>query len=268
MINLGLITHNIQNSKKISVTKINVNKKFLQTESIPVLKTKHEVNIPKSNFVVNEIIELPKYYCTFLDNNNYYLYGSPNLFNSILFITDDNFRLGSVNKKNELENFKETLIKEYNKNYMKHKLEYAKLNIKKNKLETYIKELNFEKEITPYHGIFQIISDIKKVNILILNNEKNLYECYESLEESDNNIILVIIDNKIVSLLNIYGKLFTNDEIKTIKTYFKCKLVLNKINSYKLNDLQLLANNNNISITINGKNKQKKQLYEELLLLT
>jgi len=270
MVNLNTITQTIQKSKRSmpSKIKINVNKEFLQTENIPVSKQKISVNLPKSKFVKNEIIELPEFYCTFIDNNDYYLYGSPNLFYSVLFITDENFRLGGVNKQNELEKFKEMLLKKFNETYMKFKDEYAKQNIKRNKLEIYVKELNFENEIGLFNGIFQLIADIKQINILILDNSKKLYDSYECLDKSTDNIILVNLDGYLVPLLNIYGNLFSCDEIKTIKTYFKQKLVLNKISTYKLSDLQLLANNNNISITNHGKNKQKQQLYDELLMLT
>ena len=74
MVNLNTITQNIQNSKHIPELKINVYKKFLQTEKIPVYNKQNKVNIPESKFIKNKIKELPEFYNNFVDHNNYYIY--------------------------------------------------------------------------------------------------------------------------------------------------------------------------------------------------
>tara|TARA_B110000238_G_scaffold199850_1_gene248071 strand:+ start:770 stop:1576 length:807 start_codon:yes stop_codon:yes gene_type:complete len=268
MPDLNTITNNIQTSCGGHVPNISVNTHFLQTEAIPESKKRISIKMPKTTFSKNKIIEIPEFCHTFIDNNNYYLYGSPNLFYSIMFIIDENFRLGGVTKKNELDKFKEILLKNFNIIYKKFSFEYASQNIKRTKLETYIKELDFENNIMPFNGIFQLIADCKHINITILNNSKKLYDYYGSLDKSSDNIILVNLEGNLVPLLNIYGNLFSCEEITIIKTYFKRKLVINKLSSYKLCDLQLLANNNDILVKHDNKNKSKQKIYDELLALT
>lgn len=267
MVNLNQITNTIQNCKKVNMPEIKTLPNFLQSEIIPVYKKK-KVDTPVSNFKKNQIIEIPEFCYSFLDENNFYLYGSTDIFHSILFIIDENFRLGGVNTEVKKEEFRQDLLKKLTITYQKHKEIYNTNNIKRTKLETYLKTINFDNNIDINYSIFQLICDIKNINIIILDTQKKIYEKFDSIIPANNNIILIHFEGYILPLLNIYGKLFCNDEIKTIVTYFKKKLILNKISSYKLYDLQLMANNNNISIVINGKKKNKQQLYDELLLFS
>ena len=65
------------------------------------------------------------------------------------------------------------LLKNLNTLFNKNKTFYTKKQIKRNKLEIYIKELDFSKDITVFNGIFQIIADIKNINITSRMMKKN-----------------------------------------------------------------------------------------------
>ena len=84
MASLSQLSLLIQKNNKFKDLNIKIDDMFIQKESIPE-KTKNEIVEEISTFKYNEIIEIPSYF-HFLDKNNYYLYGTPNMFYSVLFI--------------------------------------------------------------------------------------------------------------------------------------------------------------------------------------
>jgi hypothetical protein len=267
MASLSSISPMIQKNTMYSVPDININVDYIQTETIPET-IKPDIVSDVSTFKFNEIIEIPDY-LHFLDVNNYYLYGTSNMFHSVLFIIDEGFRLGSIGKQERLENFRDFLMDNINSSFLRNKILYTKQNIKKKTIEIYLKELLFSKKIENNLDVFNLIADTNKLNIYILDPNKQIYYTYSGQSNSDPNIVLIILEEHVVPLLSIHDCFFSNSDIDKILSYFSPKLFLNKISSYKLSDLQLLANNNTISIT-NDKNKpkNKQQLYDNLLLLT
>ena len=266
MPSLSQISLCIQKNSKFKAQQINVNSNFLQTESVPE-KIKNEKVEEVSIVTHDEIIEIPGYF-DFLDKNNYYLYGSSNMFESVLFIISEDFRLGNISKKDALTTFRDFLLENINSSFTKSKAMYAKNNIKRKPIKTYLKELMFSETIKSNLDVFNLISDTKKINIYILDPDKKLYYNYIT-SSSDKNIILVMWEEHILPLMSIHNNSFSYSDIEKILSYFSKKLILNKFTSYKLPDLQLLANNNDISITLdNNKKKSKQRLYDDLLLLT
>jgi hypothetical protein len=265
MPSLSQISLCIQKNNKFNTPNINVNPDFVQTESVPE-KIKNETVEEVSIVTHDEIIEIPSYF-DFLDKNNYYLYGTSNMFDSVLFIMSEDFRLGNISKKDALTNFRDFLLENINSSFTKSKEMYAKNNIKRKPIETYLKELMFNETIKSNLDVFNLISDTKNINIYILDPDKKLYYNYNS-SSSDKNIILVMWEEHILPLMSIHNNSFSDSDIEKILSYFTKKLILNKLTAYKLADLQLLANNNDISITIDNKKKSKQRLYDDLLLLT
>tara|TARA_B100000787_G_C16191319_1_gene297697 strand:- start:48 stop:848 length:801 start_codon:yes stop_codon:yes gene_type:complete len=256
----------IQRNKKSNTPKINVNPEYQQRESVPeTIKVKpvEEVSIVTHN----EIIEIPKYF-DFLDKNNYYLYGTANMFDSVLFILSEEFRLGNISKMDGLTKLRDFLLENINSSFIKSKEMYSKKNIKRKPIETYLKELLFSKTIKPNLDVFNLISDTKKINIYILDPDKKIYYNYLS-SDSTQNIILVMWEEHILPLMSIHNNSFSDSDMEKILSYFNQKVILNKLTSYKLADLHLLANNNDISITTpENKKKSKQKLYDDLMLLT
>lgn len=267
MASLSRISLLIQKNNTYNSPDIEINPDFIQPVSIPE-SVKKEIITDTNTFKMNEIIEIPNY-LSFLDKDNYYLYGTQTMFHSILFIIDEQFRLGSIGKQERIAQLRNFLLDNLEESFGRNKSIYSKQKIKKKDIETYLKELLFSTEIEPNLDVFNLIADTHKLNIYLLDTEKKLYSHYYS-DRSSQNIILVIFEDHIVPLLSIHSVFFSDHDIGQILSYFCPKLVLNKINSYKLPDLQLIANNNNISITISNstKNKSKQQLYDDLFLLT
>ena len=267
MASLSRISLLIQKNNTYNLPIIEINPNFIQPVSIPE-SVKKEIITDINTFKINEIIEIPNY-LSFLDKDNYYLYGTPTMFHSILFIIDEQFRLGSIGKQERISELKNFLLDNLEESFGRNKSIYSKQKIKKKDIETYLKELLFSKVIEPNLDVFNLIADTHKLNIYLLDTEKKLYSKFYS-DNSSKNIILVYFEDHIIPLLSIHSVFFSDHDIGQILSYFGPKLLLNKLNSYKLPDLQLLANNNNISITNSNsnKNKSKQQLYDDLLILT
>ena len=113
------------------------------------------------------------------------------------------------------------------------------------------------------------LSEYYKCNITLINTKKNIY--YKTLKNHTNKIIIeqkeecwTLCDesshnNSTLSSLKEFDIL-----TKDIVSYDIYNIPLKSLSSYKLSDLQELANKNGIDIKNNGKNKVKNILYEEL----
>jgi len=237
MATLSKLSLLIQQNNKYSVPVIKMNADYIQTETIPVT-IKPVIVSDVSIFKYNEIIEIPDY-LSFLDINNYYLYGTSNMFSSVLFIIDEGFRLGSIGKQERLEEFRDFLMDNIKNSFLRNKSLYNERNVKKKTIETYLKELFFSKKIENNLDVFNLIADTNKLNIYILDTIKQIYYTYSGQSTSYSNIVLVLLEEQVVPLLSIHNCFFSNSDIDKILSYFSPKLFINKISSYKLSDLQL-----------------------------
>jgi hypothetical protein len=269
MVSLAEITKNINNNVHKKTIEIIAENTFEQKTSIPECAVKPQ-QIKETN--KNEIVEIPKFCEQFIDKDNYYMYSSENFIHALLFSIDESFRLGiSDQKKKQLELI-QLIITKMGALFTKYKHIYGKKGFKKNKIDKYLKEINIHnlQEIDYSTEIVNLICDIKHINVIILSVETELYEKIESSEHSDINIVIVNENSYYYPLMNIHGVMYNSIDISNILTYFKKKIKLNKIGSYTLSELQLLANNNTIPINCNNssKKKTKQTLYDELTLLT
>ena len=113
------------------------------------------------------------------------------------------------------------------------------------------------------------LSEYYKCNIILINTKKNIY--YKTLKDHTNKII---IDQKEDCWTLCDKSSYNNSTLSSLKefdiltkdvvSYDIYNIPLKSLSSYKLSDLQELANNNGIDIKNNGKNKVKNILYEEL----
>lgn len=147
-------------------------------------------------------------------------------------------------------------------NYTNYKYNSRKLNIRK--IQEGLQEKNTLTTII-------YLSDKYKINIYVYNkSNNNTYLVSTDKIKNKENIYLELNNNKFkkVETLNINNVITEIDEIKFINNNIKTKDIyikyLNPITKYKLNDLIDIANNNNISIKINNKNKTKQQLYDDI----
>lgn len=181
----------------------------------------------------------------------------------IISLNDENYQLLPVSEKSfylkqkrleigsEIEENK-SLIESYNfNNYLSMKKIQSGL-MKKNSISSLF-----------------FLSEYYKCNITLINTKKNIY--YKTLKDHTNKIIIeqkeecwTLCDessnnNSTLSSLKEFDIL-----TKDIVSYDIYNIPLKSLSSYKLSDLQELANKNGIDIKNNGKNKVKNILYEEL----
>ena len=253
------------------------------------------------NYNFNEIIDIPNKLDDIFDNqlgSNYYLYGvnkENSFLISLLYIFSKEFKMKTQDKQlifsKELQ---ELLIFELPTYFKKYK--YSSFGFKMTSIIENINSNNVDE------GVLRYIYDYYKVNIVVLdyNNDKYLTGTDYNDNYNEKNIIIIKNENIYLPLVNMFGSM-------TSKLLYKCiinKLKINKeissnivveqiipnnynnqnssnnvieqsknivlkaCSSYKLSDLQDIANKFNISITkdVNGKtkNKTKQTLYDEL----
>tara|TARA_B100000902_G_C27281531_1_gene902058 strand:- start:635 stop:1318 length:684 start_codon:yes stop_codon:yes gene_type:complete len=176
-------------------------------------------------------------------------------------------------EKNEIECL--TLNKEHKKSFIKNKkLEiYEKFsNYSANYKKAFHRNLlqkAFQKENVLSSILF--LNDFYKINTIIYNeNMKKYYQT--SLKDytpfvciyKDNNWFYSeethIIEDEISDITELKNILEIDIDIYIMKPY------LQNISKYKLTELQEIANEMNILIQTNGKNKLKKKLYDEINL--
>lgn len=268
--NLNDITHTVKHSKNTcNLDQLEINEKFIQMDSIPENMIKIdtvETIVPVEKKVVrfkeNEIIEVPSLFTDMLDMNNFYMYGTFNVIDSIMYIIDKSHKLKSIQeRKDAIESFKQDLILNISSLLTKYPY-YKDNNYKKNKLEMSVKKETYDK------CVLKLLCDYKGINIAIIDSNTKYYIYLESEEISNHNIILIKLDNHLLPLIHIYGYIFNNDETKNIVNLFQKSIQLKKISNYTLGELRDLAKSNNITLTTEHKNKTKLELYNELTLLT
>lgn len=144
-------------------------------------------------------------------------------------------------------------------NYNKHfKKKLIQINLQK------INNLSSCLYLCDYYKINIVIFDKNKDIYIKLNNKyKNnqIYKFDNGWSKQDNTI-----DYIEKSIYDIDINEYLIDDLN--KKYNIYNTGLKAISNYKLADLQMIANNNNIDINVNGKHKLKKQLYEDLSKLS
>lgn len=274
---LNQITSTIKSIKKFNSFKINTNN-FLQSGDIPenfvmeaetsdisLIETSNNIN---NSFVYeqNEILEIPSYFCDFLDLNKYYIYGCSNYLESILYILDADYKMKNATEKlSVISDFKSILLENLNTSYKK--FNYMTEGLKKTIIKNSLENNEFD------YSVIKYISDFMTINILLINIENKKFSDYKCTivdsSEIKNNIILLKFKTHIIPLIHICGEVFTYKDLQKIKLNFDEYKTLNKISTYTMNDLIDIANKNNISIysdNINSKKKLKQQLYNDINL--
>ena len=242
----------------------------------------------KSNKLVyndSDIIDIPNFLKLFFEQNkleckNYYLYGIKNLdsfFTSLILLSEPDYIIKSRSEKlGYISSFKKELAINLSSNFKK--FNYKKFRFGKDKM---IDELINTNNVN--YSLQVVTVDNIKVNTCILDIENKVYIYIETQSETDKYYIIVKLNNNYLPIMNVNNNhLFEQDHFNYIKENFnkynfstsifkERKLDINEttlkaITSYKVADLQELANNHNISIKKDGnKNKTKKELYQELL---
>jgi hypothetical protein len=277
-LNLNEITKCIKFKKHEEYPIINNINRFTQSYSIPENISVNKVNNKPQNiqqkqlieFISNEILEIPKYFSEFINLNEYYIYGCDTILESLIYILNTDYKLeNSSNKKKKLEEFYISVLEKFNFIFFKYKDFYNKHKIKRSEAEKIIKEIFLNKnnlELNKALVFCYIICNIYEYNIIIIDVDKKMYKkIYNNYEK---NIILIEAANKYLPLIQIYNKILNNSDIDNILGGFNEKIDLKKISNYSLNELQEFAEKNNISILDNNKKKTKKQLYDDLTLLS
>lgn len=265
-VTLNDITKYIKMNSNFPESKLNVDLSFLQPNTIPVniVNERNCTNSPgqivnEISYKENDIIEIPSKLNTFLDLNNYYLFGCLNLVDSILMTIDESYKLFSKTEKEEhIINFISEMRLKLDSLYKINSSFYETLKVRKNKID---QELN--KGVYNLY-ILQLIADFKNINITVLDLNKDIYITYKS-NNSNNNVILINITSKYVPLLHIYNYKFSDEDIISITSQFNNNLTLKAISNYTLKDLQTISLEYNINLTNEDlKKKTKQQLYDEL----
>ena len=243
------------------------------------------------NYNFNEIIDIPKKMETIFDNqlgSNYYLFGvnkENSFIISLLYVISKEFKLKTQDKQLAFsKELCELLVNELPSYFKNNK--YSNYGFKMSSISE-----NLRNDIID-EGVLRYLYDYYNINIIVLdyNNEKYLVGNDYNNNFNEKNVIIIKNENNYIPLVNMFGsmptkllfkcilnKLKINKEINIVQTNIidtsnkNNKLSLKAFSSYKLGDLQLIAKDNNISITedINGKskNKTKQKLYDELISL-
>lgn len=251
-------------------------------------------------FIENSIINIPKKLNDLFDNqisDNYYLFGLPkknSFLMALLYILSHDFKLKK--NGNDKDKFIEVLLQDLIRELPKYFKDggYSAKNFSRTKIEENLTKNSIDR------GVVYYISDYYNINLILLDYNTMKYHIGVDYSEEKNNVIIIKNYQDYIPLIHIYGehpsnlifksiinkleiknKLDIGTESKTTKKLsFKIKQTnsndkpkkfkLKSINSYKLNELQELANKNNIETHFfdeknkKKKNKTKSKLYEEL----
>ena len=272
-INLNRITttiKSVKNTKKfifksssfIQPFHIPENQIDIESENI-IFNEKYESFKPLMTYVENEIIEVPEIFSEFLDLNNYYIYGTVNIYETITILLNREFLgEGKMDKKDVVETLKNKLLDELNINYKK--FDYKKTYMTKNNL---IQNLN-ESPSTMNNDILRYFCDVLKINCLYIDIETKKYKLFKCFNQEVvvDNIVVIGYNKNILPLVNIRYDKFTYKDLLKIKDYFKEVVTLKTISAYSMVELVELAEDNKINLkqTEINKKKTKQMLYDEL----
>ena len=301
-VSIGNITNRIKSNKQNIKINLNVNTDFEQTNSIPkrikqtLLKNNKEPNETTSDidYNENEVINIPKKINMIFDNllcDNYYLYGIPinsnSFLNSLLYVILSDFKFKTVTEQSKYSvQLLESLLNDID-TYFKNN-EYSSIGYKKSMMIENIKNGIWDTPELHY------LTDYYNINLIILDYYKFTYQCSQNYNEHNNNVIIVKYNTMYLPFIHIFGEYPSNLIYKCIVNKLKINnlntvakkidveltpeghdsetnditkkcVFLKALSSYKLDDLQKMAQLNNISIQKeNGKNKTKKQIYNDM----
>jgi hypothetical protein len=276
-VTMNMITSTIKSARNIDKTfKVNTgNNRYHQPYSIPENVVSQEdrdcaidtgvIPIQQTNmihYIENELLEIPAYFDTFLDLNQYYIYGCKSFLDSLMLILDVDFKIMNVdNKQAEINKLNNLLVDNLNTCYKDYG--YNALGIKKTEIKQSIADKSFN------HIILKYICDFLNINVLVINIENKIYiehKCF-NIDDTKNNIILLQYQEHVLPLVHMYGENFTYKDLQKIKLNFKQLKTIEKISAYSQVELVALAEENKISIYNNNNsnnNNNKKKLKAEL----
>tara|TARA_B110001469_G_scaffold126761_2_gene145319 strand:- start:1289 stop:2194 length:906 start_codon:yes stop_codon:yes gene_type:complete len=296
-VTIGNITNRIKSNKQNIKINLNVNPEFEQQNTIPkrVKKSldklkKEPIETPGDiNYCENEVINIPNKLDNLFDNllcDNYYLYGIPisshSFLSSLLYVILGDFKFKTVTEQSKFAvQLSESLKDDIDKYFKTNK--YSSIGYKKMSMIDNIENGVWENSELHY------LSDYYNINLIILDYYKFTYHSGQNYNEKNNNVIIVKYNDIYLPFIHIFGEYPSNLIYKCIVNKLKINnlndstpkiigtdkikdheptkkgVFLKAITSYKLDELQKLANLNNISIQKeNSKNKTKKQLYDNL----
>jgi hypothetical protein len=294
-LSIGNITKCVKSNKQNIKISLNVNPEFEQSNTIKKrikqnLDNLKDENIETDNqdqgdimYNENEVINIPKKLDNLFDNllcDNYYLYGisinSVSFLNAMLYILLSDFKFkNNAEQQTFSQQLKENLISELPTYFKKNK--YGKMNFKKSEMEDNIENNIFKSNELHY------LADYYNINLVVLDYYKFSYYTGNNYNETNKNVIIVSYNNIYLPLIHIFGEAPCNLIYKCIINKLKInnlekeedvevvedvKVTLKAITSYKLNELQEMCKFRDMSLTLdNGKNKNKTQLYNELVNL-
>ena len=283
-------------------TKVSQNSKYNNTDNKvneqlnnqPNNQNNIQSSIKTSNKLIysdTDIINIPEFLVSFfkdnnINDNNYYLYGIKNqnsFFTSLILLSKSDYIIKTRSEKmGYISSFKKELAISLDNFYKKYNYKSSKFS--KNKMTTQLIDndsINYPLKVV---GV-----DFIKSNICIVDIENKEYMIINSYEETNKGEYYIVVklneyylpvmnvtsnhsfESKFIEYFkNIYSP-FNYDDIEFNERVIgmeedNSKLKLKSITAYKLGDLQTMANEYNISIKKqdSGKNKTKKDLYQEI----
>ena len=253
-----------QESKEINITEVK------QCNKIYLCKEEQIRDIP--NLIIS-LFNKPK---------KYFIYGTPSnysFYHSLLLILDKEYILyGGLQKEKKIDDIRNKLVFTLDENY-------KKFNYKDRKYKKSIMRDNLlnSKMILPQ--VINYITDYYDICLLIIDTDTYLYSLINEYCIDKNYIIMLRKNNYYQPILNSEGNSKFNYELldklaKILKAEFTIDKNIKKNNivdeiledknnfkkesKYKLTELHDIALYYNISIKFNGKNKLKKDLYQEI----
>ena len=250
----------------------------------------------------HQVIDIPQKLNDIFDNvlgDDYYLFGVDkdiSFLMSLLYIISKDFKLKDRKTQSQycLE-LKKTLVEKL-PNYFKTK-SYSSYNFNRTNMETNLENDIYDNQVLGY------ISDFYNLNLIVFDYNKSSYISGFDYRDNHNNVIIIVNDHVYLPLVHIYGefpnkfvykclvnKYKTSNKINQISkeqnTSLKqvavaapapveatpapapAKIILKALSSYKLKELQDLADSIKISHShiVDGKNKKKtkNELYNEI----
>jgi hypothetical protein len=255
-----------------------------KTESKALQESDTKVNLKIYLCKEEQIRDIPSILCPLFENvKKYYIFGTPSNYSflySLLYILNNDFVLdGKLQKEKKLDEIRNTLVynlEDYYRNNNYKAKKFKKSVIRENILNSKI----FLPQTIHY------ILDYFKSCLLIIDTETYLYSLGNDYREDKNIIIMLRKNNYYQPIMNSEGNnTFTKELIMKISTILKPEFEINldpvveeeeeskpfdgnllKESKYKVGDLQKIAQEYNISIKIDGSNRNKKKsdLYKEI----
>lgn len=288
----------LKNNKKVEIN-LDQKSRFIQSisknvtsmitdknqESLSQKPISLDISVPKENDkyyfkTLNGVVsDLPKFLNDLLESNDYYCLGIRNnnqFLESLLYILDKNYKLLSETDKDiKIQNIFGDLIDNLEDYYKKFNYKSKKIN--KQELTDSTLSRNYKS-----NNLRRYILDYLEINCITLDLNEMCYKYLNNVNKLNPLGILIAQNKSFLPILNSYGKNLDTDVIEKINNTFVNKTEIDlssvdtsdkkllHIRNYKIADLQKLAEENgiNLSVTVNNKSKKKtkQELYDEINL--